>query len=124
MRAGLGVEPGAGDRVRRRYADLACDWAPAGWAMGAADRLATRGPASIIDGDQLRSDLTALGEQWFARRAELQLPRLVTGEDVLALGVSGPRVGELLRSVREAQLDGELAGREAALQRLQALANK
>ncbi len=43
-------------------------------------------------------------------------PPLLRGEDVLALGVApGKRVGDLLREAADLQLDGELAGREAAL---------
>jgi hypothetical protein len=42
--------------------------------------------------------------------------RLITGDDILALGVaSGPRVGELLDQVREAQAAGEVRSREEAL---------
>lgn len=123
MRAGLGVEAAGSERVRRKYADLAGDWAPAGWVAAAADRLATRGVRSTPDRDALLTALHALGEQWFTRRTELLLPRLVTGADVLALGVSGPRVGALLRQVREAQTDGSVSDRAAALRRLRELAD-
>ena len=42
--------------------------------------------------------------------------KLVTGEDVLALGFKpGPAIGKILASVEEAQLNGELATREEAI---------
>ncbi len=122
MRAGLGVATDGSDRVRRKYADLAGDWTLAGWTAAAADRLATRGVRSQPDGDALLTALHTLGEQWFTRRGELLLPRLVTGADVLALGVSGPRVGALLRQVRAAQTDGSVGDRAAALHLLHELA--
>ena len=43
-------------------------------------------------------------------------PPLLTGHDVLALGLRpGPRVGELLRAAQDLQLNGQLADRDAAL---------
>lgn len=56
-----------------------------------------------------------------ARRAELSHeqmhpPPLVTGHDLIALGHHpGPRLGEILHAVEEAQLEGTLASREDAL---------
>jgi hypothetical protein len=48
---------------------------------------------------------------------------LVTGRDVIALGVKpGPRIGEILEAVREAQMTGEIDTRDAALTLAQALA--
>src|SRR5215470_14322140 len=42
--------------------------------------------------------------------------KLVTGNDVLRLGVrSGPLVGRLLAAVEEAQLNGEISTREEAI---------
>ena len=47
---------------------------------------------------------------------ELRPVPLATGRDVLALGVpAGPRVGALIRSLEEAQLNGELSTRDEAL---------
>ncbi|MBI3098641.1 MAG: CCA tRNA nucleotidyltransferase [Planctomycetes bacterium] len=52
-------------------------------------------------------------------------PPLVTGHDVLALGIpSGPRVGELLRAVKDAQLEGRLFSREEAMEFLRRLARE
>jgi poly(A) polymerase len=45
----------------------------------------------------------------------LHPPRLLSGADLLAMGYRpGPRVGEILRAVRDAQLEGELATPAAA----------
>ena len=47
---------------------------------------------------------------------ELRPPRLLTGHDLLAMGYAqGPLIGEILRALEEEQLEGRLAGREAAL---------
>ena len=49
-------------------------------------------------------------------RADVRPPRLLGGHDVMALGVpAGPRVGELLRGLETAQLEGELSSREDAI---------
>jgi tRNA nucleotidyltransferase (CCA-adding enzyme) len=50
-------------------------------------------------------------------------PPLINGEDVLALGLApGPRVGEILRRVENARLDGEVRTREEALALARSLA--
>lgn len=50
-------------------------------------------------------------------------PPLITGADVLALGVApGPRVGRVLRAVEDARLGGEIRTREEALVLARALA--
>jgi poly(A) polymerase len=55
------------------------------------------------------------------RRAELSTeglrpPRLLGGDDLLALGyVPGPRLGAILRALEDAQLEGEVRTREEAL---------
>lgn len=47
---------------------------------------------------------------------EVRPPRLVTGEDLKALGLApGPRYKEILQAIEDAQLDGRLRDREAAL---------
>ena len=44
------------------------------------------------------------------------MPRLVQGRDLTRLGVSpGPEMGSVLQRVRDAQLDGEIEDRDAAL---------
>ena len=42
--------------------------------------------------------------------------RLVTGDDLIALGLQpGPRFQEILRAVEDAQLEGQIASRDDAL---------
>lgn len=48
--------------------------------------------------------------------ADISPPRLLTGHDFIALGVSpGPHLGSLLEALREAQLNGQIQTREEAL---------
>ncbi len=47
---------------------------------------------------------------------EIRPPRLVTGDDLIALGLRpGPAFGAILRGVEEAQLEGQVSSREEAL---------
>jgi poly(A) polymerase len=49
-------------------------------------------------------------------RHELDPPPLVTGDNLISMGLSeGKLVGRLLAEVRRRQLDGELASRDAAI---------
>jgi poly(A) polymerase len=60
--------------------------------------------------DFCRAQLAALSLE------EMHPPRLVTGDDLIALGYSpGPRLGGMLHALEEAQLEGTLASREDAL---------
>lgn len=86
--------------------------------LALADHLATWGPNLQPDRWQRRLDLTArLLEAYFLRRGEtVAPPRLVSGRDILRLGVpQGPQVGQLLEALREAQAEGEITTREEAL---------
>jgi poly(A) polymerase len=64
-----------------------------------------------------------LGYYYFCRRAmeklshrELRPPRLIGGDDLIALGIEpGPRFKEILKQIEDLQLDGELESRQAAL---------
>jgi len=53
----------------------------------------------------------------FEERVVVEPPKLVDGDDLMsALGIPpGPRLGELLELVREAQAAGELTTREEAI---------
>jgi poly(A) polymerase len=63
-----------------------------------------------------------LGYVLFCERRKAELgaealrpPRLLSGADLLAMGYSeGPQVGEILRALEDAQLEGEIATRAAA----------
>ena len=58
--------------------------------------------------------------QAWQREGSLNPPPLVTGNDLLALGLkAGPLFKQLLSEIRDAQLDGDLHTREEALARVQ-----
>jgi poly(A) polymerase len=84
-----------------------------------ADHLATSGPSLDIKGWQEHARMT---EYVLARHFEeknLSAPiKLIDGHDVMkTFGLGpGPRVGELLEALREAQAAGEVTTREQALQ--------
>jgi len=73
-----------------------------------------------VDALASRGDLSAY-EFCARKRAELgaerlQPPPLLRGRDLLELGFSpGPRIGEILAAVREAQLEGVLSSRDQAI---------
>ncbi|QDT53837.1 tRNA nucleotidyltransferase/poly(A) polymerase [Caulifigura coniformis] len=77
---------------------------------------------AAVDADKSRSlaFLTARSSTWTA--ADLAPPPLITGQDILALGLKpGPRLKELLEAIRTAQLNGEVATVEEAQSMLRAL---
>ena len=86
--------------------------------LSLADHLATRGPH--LDLAQWRQH-TQIVEYVLAERLKeasvVTPPKLVDGHDLLNIfGLSpGPKIGELLEAVREAQASGELASRQEAL---------
>ncbi|MCL7454131.1 MAG: polynucleotide adenylyltransferase, partial [Anaerolineae bacterium] len=84
-----------------------------------ADHLATYPPGEAGD-PWLR--LVALAERmladyWDRRAQRVEPPLLLDGHDLLALFdlEPGPKIGELLELVREAQVSGEVQGRDEAL---------
>lgn len=87
--------------------------------LSLADHLAARGKALLADHWRQHLELTQLMlDNYFRRPSEvIAPPRLVTGRDVMsALGLPpGPRVGQLLESVREAQAERQVLTREQAL---------
>lgn len=84
-----------------------------------ADQLVAQGVSSGLD--QLEGDLefaAALLRDYYERREEMiSPPKLIGGDDVMeAFGLEeGPRLGELLEAVREAQAAGEIRTRQEAL---------
>ncbi|MFW5915735.1 MAG: CCA tRNA nucleotidyltransferase [Planctomycetota bacterium] len=55
---------------------------------------------------------------------EIDPPRLITGHDLIEMGYTpGPAFGKILDTIREAQLEGELEDREAALKRAREIAD-
>ena len=80
-----------------------------------ADKEASRGILSVSGDNAVETHcLRILG--LFKQEEIVHPPSLITGHDVMALGyLPGPRVGEILNSVREKQVSGEIQTREEAL---------
>jgi len=86
--------------------------------LNLADHLATRGPHLKLTHWQEHAQIVEyVLAQRFQEERVIVPPKLVSGNDVINIfGMSpGPRIGELLEAVREAQASGELATREEAL---------
>jgi len=87
------------------------------FALAMADSLAGQGPQKPPDSDQRLAELADGAWKFYQERlAPAQLPRLITGDDLVALGLSpGPEFRRLLTAVEEAQWEGEVSTREEAL---------
>lgn len=86
--------------------------------LSLADHLATRGPNLNLAGWQEHARLVEYVLAQHAEQEKLVTPaRLVSGHDLINVFnmKPGPRMGQLLESVREAQASGEVATREEAL---------
>lgn len=86
--------------------------------LNLADHLATRGPGLDITNWQEHIELVKyLLEKYFEKENVVNLPRIIDGYDIMkSFGLSpGPRIGELLDAVKEAQASGEITDREQAL---------
>jgi putative nucleotidyltransferase with HDIG domain len=100
------------------FRDLGDD-GPACGLLWWTDRMATRGPSSRLDQvDQQRARLEELLRAYFFRPEEaVHPPKLIDGRQLMeALSLApGPRVGELLRAIEEAQAEGKLQTSDDAL---------
>ncbi len=86
--------------------------------LSLADHLATRGPRLSLTGWQEHVEIVNyVLAQRFQEESLVTSPKLIDGHDLINLfGMSpGPKIGELLEAVREAQASGELATRDEAL---------
>lgn len=86
--------------------------------LSLADHLATRGPQlNMAQWQEHARMVDYILTQRFEQEALVVPPKLVDGHDLINIfGMSpGPRIGEFLEQVREAQASGELATREEAL---------
>ena len=87
--------------------------------LSLADHLATWGPNLVLERWARRVDtVTHLLEAYFTRHKEEIVPRpLLSGRDLQEhFGLAeGPRIGELLEALREAQAMGEVPSRDEAL---------
>ena len=89
-----------------------------------ADHLATRGP--FLDLTHWREHAHMVKyvlSQRFEQESVVSPPKLIDGHDLInVLGINqGPKIGELLEAVREAQASGELTTREEALSYIERL---
>ena len=86
--------------------------------LSLADHLATRGPhLNLAQWQQHTQMVEYVLSQRFQKESLVVPPKLVDGHDLINIfGMSpGPKIGEFLEAVREAQASGELATREEAL---------
>lgn len=98
--------------VERGAAMKPSEWKPLLAHPGAQELLALHRAAQEARGAPL--DAHALMSSRFAA-GDLDPPRLLTGDDLLALGAPrGPKLGAILATVRAAQLNGEVRTPEAA----------
>lgn len=80
-----------------------------------ADKEASRGILSIEKDETVEFNCLRILDL-FKQKEILYPPPLLNGYDVMALGYSpGPRVGEILKYIREKQIEGEVKTREDAL---------
>ena len=95
--------------------------------LNLADHLATRGPHLALPHWQEHVQVVAyVLAQRFQEESSVHPPKLVDGHDIInSFGLSpGPKIGEILEAVREAQASGEVTTREEALSFIEGLKNK
>lgn len=104
-------------RALGRLVKAAKDELPACFALALADSMAGRGPLKPPDADRQLVELAEAAYQFSRQRdKEAKRPRLISGDDLLALGLKpGPEFRRLLQAVEEAQWEGEIKTREEAL---------
>ncbi|MBI3041104.1 MAG: metal-dependent phosphohydrolase, partial [Chloroflexi bacterium] len=86
--------------------------------LSLADHLATRGPNLDLAAWQKHTRIVAYVIGQHFEPADIARPaRLVDGHDIINIFsiTPGPKIGEILEAVREAQASGEVTSREAAL---------
>ena len=86
--------------------------------LSLADHLATRGPRlNMAQWQEHTKMVDYILTQRFEQKALVIPPKLVNGHDLINIfGMSpGPKIGEILEQVREAQASGELVAKEEAL---------
>ena len=121
----LSREPQLTRRAVYRFFKELGDDGPACLLVWWADRMATRGSKSRVDQiDQQRSRLEELLNAYFFQAEEVVKPsRLVTGHQLMETFhlAPGPRIGELLAAIEEAQAEGRVHTSEEALALARAL---
>lgn len=89
-----------------------------GFALAMADSLAGQGPQKPRDAEAQLAKLADAAWGFYKERLlqQARQPRLITGDDLCALGLTpGPEFRRLLAAVEEAQWDGQVSTREEAL---------
>ncbi len=87
--------------------------------LAMADVMSSRGPES---GQEYRDRFTSwcgqlVGDYYASAREILSRPRLISGHDLIELGMEpGPQMGPILEQVHEAQDSGEVTDRDGALE--------
>jgi len=89
-----------------------------GWALAMADSLAGQGPQKPADAEARLGELADAAWEFYEERraAAARQPRLLSGNDLKALGLTpGPEFRRLLREVEEAQWEGKVTTKEEAI---------
>ena len=97
---------------------------PGCFALAMADSLAGQGPQKPPDADRHLGDLAEAAWRFYQERllTQARQPRLLTGDDLCALGLTpGPEFRRLLTAVEEAQWEGQVTTREEALDLVRSL---
>jgi poly(A) polymerase len=88
------------------------------FSLALADSLAGQGPQKPPEADRRLAELAEAAWRFYQERlvAAGRQPRLLTGDDLCALGLKpGPEFRRLLTAVEEAQWEGQVATKEEAL---------
>ncbi len=83
-----------------------------------ADHLAARGPTlDLLNWQRHTAAVKYILEKHREQANKIALPRLISGKDIMKeFGLEeGPKIGELLETVREAQASGQLEDKQGAL---------
>jgi poly(A) polymerase len=89
-----------------------------------ADHLATRGASLDLSGWKEHAQMTEhVLSRYFQESSPVKPPKLVDGNDIMKiLGISpGPKIGELLEALHEAQAAGEVNSTQEAVQYIKSL---
>jgi poly(A) polymerase len=91
-----------------------------------ADHLAARGPTlDIKNWQQHTATVGYILEKHEQQQNKIDLPHLISGEDIIKEFElnPGPKIGELLEALKEAQASGEVQNRDGALDYIRGLLN-
>jgi hypothetical protein len=92
-----------------------------------ADHLAARGPTlDLKNWQQHTATVRYILEKHEQQQTKIVFPRLISGKDIMTeFGLdAGPRIGELLEALKEAQASGEVENKAGALDYIRGLISK